>query len=87
MTHHPFIPHYILYAIKEPVEKKLSPVALFQLEIVLEEELLVISQLDHQRAVEGVLQPLGEVERDQVSEVKRLARRSTTYGRVVNIKE
>ena len=40
--------------------------------LALPQELLVVGQLDDQRDVEDVLQPLGEVERDHVPEMERL---------------
>jgi len=42
---------------------------------VLPQELLVVRELDHQRDFERLLQPLREVERDEVAEVQTLRRR------------
>mmetsp|Transcript_3736 Transcript_3736/g.9327 ORF Transcript_3736/g.9327 Transcript_3736/m.9327 type:complete len:359 (-) Transcript_3736:1020-2096(-) len=50
--------------------------ALLYGEVFLEQELLIVGQLDHQRHVEGVLQPLCEPEGHQMAQVQRLARRS-----------
>ena len=45
---------------------------------VLPQELLIIRQLNHQRYLERLLQPRGEVKRNQMSQVQRLARRPAT---------
>lgn len=45
---------------------------LFDFERGFEEELFVIGELDHQGAIENVLEPFGEEEGDQVSQVHRV---------------
>ena len=57
------------------VQKTESPA---RRETRLPEELLVVGQLDDERDVEGVLEPLGEDEGDEVSEVHRLRGGSST---------
>ena len=54
------------------------PVAFLQLQVILEQKLLVVGQLDNQWAVEGILQPLGEVERNQVTQMQGFAGRAAT---------
>lgn len=50
------------------------PVAFFKLQILLEKKLLVVGELDDQRAVESVLQPFGEVKRNQMAQMKSFTR-------------
>jgi len=45
-----------------------EPVAVLKLQLRLEEEFLVVRQLDHQRHVEGLLEPFGEPGEGRVCE-------------------